>query len=224
MIMDVHEQIKDIKKQFRLFMNGVASQSMREKGLDYKLNFGIELPRIKEIAAKYEKNHEVAQALWKENVRECKILAGLLQPVGTFYPEIADIWVEDMRYPEIAELTCMNLFQYLPYASEKAFQWMADEGEYFQFCGYMLVTRLLMKGSELNERAENEFLDQALTAVQGESGMVCRAACTALRKYACQSVPNARKLQKMLRPLAGLEKMEVAALIEEVKLEAETLR
>ena len=60
--MDVHETIKDIKGQFRLFMNGVASQSMREKGLDYKLNFGIELPRLKEIAARYEKNHEVAQA------------------------------------------------------------------------------------------------------------------------------------------------------------------
>lgn len=44
----------------------------------------------------------------------------MLQPVETFYPEIADIWVEDMRYPEIAELTCMSLFQYLPYASEKA--------------------------------------------------------------------------------------------------------
>ena len=83
--MDVHEIIKDIKGQFRLFMNGVVSQSMREKGLDYKLNFGIELPRLKEIAARYEKNHDVAQALWKENIRECKILAGMLQPVETFY-------------------------------------------------------------------------------------------------------------------------------------------
>ena len=46
--MDVRETIKDIKGQFRLFMNGVVSQSMREKGLDYKLNFGIELPRLKD--------------------------------------------------------------------------------------------------------------------------------------------------------------------------------
>ena len=34
--METHETIKEIKKQFRLFMNGVVSQSMREKGLDYK--------------------------------------------------------------------------------------------------------------------------------------------------------------------------------------------
>ena len=204
-------------------MNGVVSQSMREKGLDYKLNFGIELPRLKEIAAKFEKNHDVAQALWKENIRECKILAGLLQPVETFYPEIADIWVEDMHYPEIAELTCMNLFCHLPYASEKAFEWMADEREYFQFCAYMLMARLLMQGKEMNERAENEFLDQSLSALHDESAKVRRASATALGKYARQRRDHARKLHKLLASLPVSDAVEVAALVEEVKFEAESL-
>ena len=48
--MDIKEQLKDIKTQLRLSMNGAVSQSMREKGLVYKLNFGVELPRIKMIA------------------------------------------------------------------------------------------------------------------------------------------------------------------------------
>ena len=221
--MDTKEQIKEIKKQFRLFMNGVVSQSMREKGLEYKINFGIELPRLKEIAAKFEKNHDVAQALWKENIRECKILAGLLQPVETFYPEIADIWVEDMHYPEIADLTCMNLFQHLPYASEKAFQWIADEGEYFQYCGYMMLARLLMQGNEMNERAENELIDQALAALQSEGVLVCRGASTALRRYASQCPENAKKLLKILRPLADSDKSSLIALVEDIKLEAESL-
>ena len=195
--MDVHETIKDIKGQFRLFMNGVVSQSMREKGLDYKLNFGIELPRLKEIAARYEKNHEVAQALWKENIRECKILAGMLQPVETFYPEIADIWVEDMRYPEIAELTCMSLFQYLPYASEKAFEWMADEREYFQLCGFMLVT------------------------LQSEGVLPRKAAATALKKFAVQSKENGKKVNRLLAPLTKSDKVEIASLAGEIKLETE---
>ena len=95
--MDIKEQLKDIKTQLRLSMNGAVSQSMREKGLVYKLNFGVELPRIKMIAEGYEKNHDLAQALWKEEIRECKILAGMLQPIETFYPEIADIWVENIR-------------------------------------------------------------------------------------------------------------------------------
>jgi hypothetical protein len=86
----------------------------------------------------------------------------------------------------------------------------------------MVMARLLMKGGELNEPAENEFLDQALTSLQGESGMVCRASSTALRRYACQSVENARRLLKILLPLASSDRMEVVSLIEEVKLEADS--
>ena len=218
---NIHETIKDIKSKFRLFMNGMVSQSMREKGMEYKLNFGIEYPRIKEIAAGYEPDHELAQALWKENIRECKILAGLLQPADTFYPEIADIWIEGMDYPELAEYTVMNLFQRLPYASEVVFRWVADEREMFQLCGFLLMARLLMKGEKLNERAEAEFLDQACTAVEGDSGPVQKAASVALRKYAHQSRENKRTVSKQLGIWAKSEKPAVRALAEEIKADLE---
>ena len=65
----LRQQLKDIKTRLRLSMNGAVSQSMREKGLVYKLNFGVELPRIKSIAADYEKDHSLAQALWKEDIK-----------------------------------------------------------------------------------------------------------------------------------------------------------
>ena len=200
--MDVHETIKDIKGQFRLFMNGVASQSMREKGLDYKLNFGIELPRLKEIAARYEKNHEVAQALWKENIRECKILAGMLQPIETFYPEIADIWVENIRNIEIAELTCMNLFQHLPYAPAKSFHWIADEQEYIQTCGFLTAARLLMKKGDMTERASGELLDQAICAVHSDSYHVRNAALLVIRKYMQHSEEHAFQVCRLVEGMA----------------------
>ena len=79
--MDAKETVKDIKSQFRLYMNGPVSQNMRESGLDYRVNYGIDLPRLNELASGYEKNHEVAQELWKDHVRESKIMAGLLQPM-----------------------------------------------------------------------------------------------------------------------------------------------
>lgn len=218
---DVHETIKDIKSKFRLFMNGMISQSMRDKGMDYKLNFGIEYPRIREIALAYEPDHDLAQALWKENIRECKIMAGLLQPTESFCREIADIWIEDMRYPELAEYTVMNLFQRLPYASEVVFPWMADEREYFQVCGFLLMARLLMKGMQLNERAELEFLDQAFTALESELPQVQKAAATALRKFGLQSRTNLKKISKQLGILSRSAKPEVRTLAEEIKNEIE---
>ena len=81
-----------------------------------------------------------------------------------------------------------------------------------------------MNGNELNERAENEFLDQAFSALYSESGIVVRASATALRKYAYQRPEQAKKLDKMLKSLADSDKMEIVALVEEIKFEVESLR
>lgn len=204
--MELKEQLKDIKTQLRLSMNGAVSQSMREKGLVYKLNFGVELPRIKMIAGRYEKNHDLAQALWKENIRECKILAGMLQPVETFYPEIADIWVEDICNIEIAELTCMNLFQHLPYAPAKSMNWIADDREYIQTCGFLTIARLLMKKGDMPERAAEELLDQAVCAIHSDSYHVRNAAMLVIRKYMQHSEEHAFRVCRLVE---GMEHSEI---------------
>jgi len=219
--MELNELLKDIRAQLRLGMNGVVSQSMREKGLVYKLNFGVELPRIKEIASRYEKNHALAQALWKENIREFKILAGLLQPVDSFYHEIADIWLEDIHNIEIAELTAMNLFQYLPYAPSKSFQWIADEREFVQVTGYLTIARLLMKKGDMTERASGELLDQAITAVLSGSFHVRNAALLAIRKFMAHSEEHAFCVCRLVECYAESEKETERMLYNMIKEEVE---
>ena len=60
--------------------------------------------------------------------------------------------MEDIHNSELAQYTVMNLFQHLPYAAEVVFCWIADEREYFQLCGFLLMARLLMNGMTLNDR------------------------------------------------------------------------
>ena len=89
----LQDEIREIRKQLRLAMNGVISTSMREKGIVYKLNFGVPYPEIKEIARKHKPNGELAAALWKEDIREFKILATFLQPAEKLPLEEAKRWV-----------------------------------------------------------------------------------------------------------------------------------
>lgn len=180
---DVRPLVQALKAELRLYMNGVMAQSLRERGLKYRLIFGVELPRLKEIAAGYPKSHDLAQSLWKEDIRECRILAGYLQPVETFYPEIADIWLEQMHDTELVDYTCMNLFRHLPYASEKAFQWMAAEPVLTQYCGFRLMCHLLSRpGAELNPRSRDEFIDQAQAAMASENVALQQVAQAALER------------------------------------------
>ena len=180
-------------------MNGVISQSLREKGLQYRLIFGIELPRIKEIAAQYEPNHELAQVLWKEDIRECKILAAYLQPVESFYPEIADIWMEQIHNTELADYVCMALFRRLPYASQKAFQWMASENRMEVYVGFRLMTHLFaLLGATMNERSRDEFIDQATAAMRSDDLIVKQAALSALERYASCGEEQSAEVQHLL--------------------------
>ena len=183
MNMDIREQVKEIKLSFRQMMDGAVAKSMRDKGLTYKLNWGATLPRLREKADAYGKNYDLAIALWKEDVRECKILATMIMPPDQVLPEVIDIWMEQIPSQEIAEQAVFNLFQYLPYAPEKAYTWMASDKVLYQFCGFHILARLFMDKREPNERGINEFLDQALAALQGDNIGVKKAAMAAVRRF-----------------------------------------
>ena len=187
--MTIEEQVKDIKQSFRQMMDGAVAQSMRNKGVDYRLNWGATLPRLREKADEMGKDYDLAIALWKEDVRECKILATMLMPPEKMLPEVADIWMEQTTSLEIAEQAAFNLYQYLPYAGEKAYQWLASSDDLPQICGYHVLSRLFARKMEPNERGINEFIDQALSALQSPN--------LSLRKAALQSVVRFSELGLM---------------------------
>jgi hypothetical protein len=221
----VTEVVKEIKQSFRLLMDGAIAQSMRDKGVDYHLNWGVTLPRLHEQAEElrnkiiHQTNHtvldgnrdaasasaadgilyELSIALWKENVRECKILATMLMPASLMLSEVCDIWMEQMPTQEIAEQAAFRLWQYLPYAPKKAFQWIADERELYQLCGFHVLTRLFMRGHELNERGINEFLDQALSAIQGPFVAVRKAAFQSVQRFAELGIVYERMAKSALK-------------------------
>ena len=180
---DIANKVREIKQSFRFIMNGLVSQSMREKGLDYHLNWGVPFTQLKMMAKDIEKDYDLAIALWKEDIRECKILATLLMPPEKIPQEVAEIWMEQTRSQEIAEMQAFNLYQYVSYAPVIAYQWMASDKEIYQICAYNIITRLFMKGQEPNERGINEFVDQASTALKHSSACVRHAAMNAMLRF-----------------------------------------
>ncbi len=178
-----NEKLKKIKQSFRLLMNGEANRSMREKGLNYHLNWGVSLVDLRQMAKEYGKDYELAIELWKENIRECKILATMIMPAERMLPEIVDIWIEQTQEVEIAEQAAFNLYQHLDFAPEIAFRWISSNDAIRQISGYHIFSRLFMRGLEPNERGINEFLDQALAALSDSNISVRHAATTSLQRF-----------------------------------------
>lgn len=181
---EIESKIKELKRGFRLLMNGPASQSMREKGLDYRLNWGVPFIQLKQMAADLPHDYDFAIALWKEDIRECKILATLLMPHDKMPEEVAEIWMEQTHSQEMAEMQAFNLYQHVSYAPKLAYRWMALDDTVKEICAYDILGRLFMKGREPNERGINEFIDQAVTALKSPSAGLRHAAMNALTRFA----------------------------------------
>ncbi|MBR4239370.1 MAG: DNA alkylation repair protein [Prevotella sp.] len=181
---ETNNKVKEIKRSFRLMMNGVASQSMRQKGAEYQVNWGIGLVELRNMAAEYGKNYDLAIALWKENIRECKILATMIMPAEEMLTEVADIWMEQTPTQEIAEIAAFQLYQYLEDAPVLAFKWLATGKTLYEICGFQVLARLFMQGLEPDERGINELMDQALAALQSEHAGVRHAAMNCIQRFA----------------------------------------
>ena len=135
-------------------MNGTVSTAMRQSGMNYKLNYGLDAVNIREIASRYQPNEILADKLWKENSRECKILGTLLQPKTSFNREKANTWQADCFLPELTEQLCFNLLQHLEFAPELATDWVNNPSESMREAGYTLALRLLLKKTSIADIEE----------------------------------------------------------------------
>ena len=199
--MDTKERVREIKQSLRQLMDGQTAQSMRDKGVDYKLNWGASIPMLREKAEEIGKDYDLAIELWKADVRECKILATMVMPAEQILPEVVDIWMEQTPSQEIAEQAAFNLYQHLPYAPEKAYQWIASDKDMEQLCGFHVLSRLFMNKQEPNERGINEFIDQALAALLGPAPSVRKAAMQSIIRFSELGLMYERLAKSALKSL-----------------------
>ena len=177
---DIQARVQEIKRSFRLVMDGATASSMREKGLNYKLNWGASMVMLRQMAEEIGQDYDLAIALWKENIRECKMLATMLMPADKMLPEVADLWMEQTTTIEVAEQAAFNLYQHLPFAADMAFHYIATDAPLYQLTGFHILSRLFMNKQEPNERGINEVIDQAMAALHGENLTVKKAAMQCL--------------------------------------------
>ncbi len=186
---DIQDTLKQIKRSFHTRMNGVASQSMRQKGLDYKVNWGVALPHLREMAAEYQPSYSLAVELWKENIRECKILATMLMPPAEMPEQLVELWMEQTKSQEIAEMAVFNLYQHLDYAPQMAFRWIASDDSIRQLSGFQLLACLFGKGLIPDTRGVNEYIDQVKVTLAGTDTAVSHAAMNSVNRF-CQLGPE----------------------------------
>lgn len=221
----IKDEIREIRISLRLAMNGVISSSMRDKGMHYKLNFGVPLLEVKQIASRYHPDSELATALWKEDIREFKLLAPLLQPVNQYTRDAALSWISEIPYPEIAEQCSRYLFSELPDAYPLAiYLFNRSDLKYARFVAFLIFTYGLAnrKFPEKNQISilKEESL-KTLSDPETYSWTERHAVIPALRYYGRQSPKHAEEVLDWISSFSKSGQAELREIYNELKFEFE---
>lgn len=110
----ITDEIRKIKRLIAASMDGVTAEKMRQNGIVYVKNFGVALPRLREIASRFQPNADVAAALWQNGSRESMIAALLLTPPDSPTLDQAERLATQLSTNELVEIAAAELFAKMP--------------------------------------------------------------------------------------------------------------
>ena len=181
-----------IRKKVFLARDGVNADSLRKKGINYKMVYGVPITTLRRIAADYSPNAELANKLWPEDNRELKILSTMIQDPASF--ENANQWVEEIGNLELAEQACMNLFCKLQNAPQLAQQWILSDKSYTLICGFLLYTRLFSQNISIEGEDAVVYFNAIDKALNSNHLLLQNAALNSLKRLGRQSILHSKNI------------------------------
>lgn len=117
--MGVEEKVREIKKEFFAYRNGILADRLRDAGYPYRIIFGLNVPQLAELARLCGYDMDLADALWSDRgVRESRLLACYLFDPEKIDAEEAFRLACDVATEEEADMLSFRLLKRLPYVSD----------------------------------------------------------------------------------------------------------
>ncbi|MEK7555212.1 MAG: DNA alkylation repair protein [Patescibacteria group bacterium] len=133
---------KEIIVHLKKHSNLKDREGMTRFGINHKFALGVRVPVLRSLAKKIGKNHKLAQGLWKTKIHEARILATMIDEPEKVSEKQMDKWIKDFNSWDLCDQCCMNLFNKMPVAWEKAKEWAERKKEFEKRAGFALMACL----------------------------------------------------------------------------------
>lgn len=155
-------RMQTVKRRFFAMRNGALAEQMRRGGLNYRINFGLNVPQIKEIAQETvqaipseHERMELAVALWQnDTTRESRLMAPMIMPTTLVSAEQAYQMLLEAQTTEVADMLCHSLLRHLSGAEDMAYTVISnsDASDINRYTALRLLLNLLMQNRAQPER------------------------------------------------------------------------
>jgi len=149
--MTVDEVIQELKK----FESSHNREGMKRFGINVEKAFGISVTKLRSIAKKIGKDHQLAIQLWNSEIHEARILASMVDDPNLVTKSQMNNWVKDFNSWDLCDQVCSNLFCKTSYAEDKIFEWSKSKKEFIRRAAFSLIACLAVRD---RKRRDEEFL------------------------------------------------------------------
>ena len=148
----VQENLREMRKEFFAFRNGIVADKLRKAGDPHPVMMGCLLVDVQAIAQRQREAigyvdtlAALAQELWEDTKsRECRLAAPMLYPPAMMSLEKALQWCASVETVEVADTLCHKLLRHIPDADALFRQLIADERPLVKYTGYRLMLNLML--------------------------------------------------------------------------------
>ncbi|HML25700.1 MAG TPA: DNA alkylation repair protein [Methanomethylovorans sp.] len=190
------KSIKSIIVELKFLSNPSALKGMASFGITPGKAYGVAIPELRRIAKSIGKDHELAASLWAYGYRETQILASMVDDVRYVTEEQMEQWVSEFDYWEICDQCCMNLFEDMPCAYDKAAEWSHSEEEFVKRAGFVLMARLAVSDKKASDERFIAFFPMIKEGALDKRNFVKKAVNWALRQIGKRDLSlNARAIE-----------------------------
>lgn len=113
-----HETLQALRIQLHRGMDGAIASQQRKLGLEYGINFGVNILRLRELAKSLPKEDELANLMWAKDVREMKLLSLMIRVPSSLSVQEALKLARETETLEVAEQLVFILLQRVPNRGE----------------------------------------------------------------------------------------------------------
>jgi 3-methyladenine DNA glycosylase AlkD len=180
------EKVIDIIGQVKQRMNGEVVNSMQESGIIYKVNYGVTIPELQQIAKPYVGDHDLAISLFEQDIRECKIIASMIDDPAKVTGEQIDSWSDEFVNIEIVEQVCGNLFWKCDSALPRSIEWCLEDDNLLQKAG-LLVAGHRASSKTISDSIFEPYIGIVENIVETDDELISNSAIFTLREIGKRS-------------------------------------
>ena len=185
---NVNFSVDYVIKRLKSLSNPGAIEGMARYGINPDKNLGVSIPDLRQVARETGKNHKLGNELWATGIHDARILAGMIGQPGEVTEKQMEQWVGDFDSWDVCDGVCMNLFEKLPFAYEKAVQWSGREEEFVKRAGFVLMARLAVSDKKAADEKFISFLPYIKRESTDSRNYVKKAVNWALRQIGKRNI------------------------------------